>query len=833
MKKSTTRRALILSILSLIMCASMLVGTTFAWFTDTVTSGNNKIQSGTLDIELWMADENGNYSDISASSDPIFSTKSNKAQNVNSDTLWEPGKTQVAYLYLKNAGNLALKYTVGLKVTEVTKNLNEVMSYKIIPDAQAGSVTAWSGNGNKVTLGTQSVSGTVSMLPGDVHYFALAIHMDEEAGNEYQDASITFDLAVLATQFTYESDSFDDQYDKDAKYDEWSPVELKKEYKTTPAANEPTVDPNGAQTPAANDIVDENGNAIDPDEELTHYVDLKETDVISGNKTFTYEINVVDENGNKVKSNGVPFIVPVEVGAGLGDFSINHKGVAMKSENSYAALDAHNEFYYDFEKGILYIATCDFSPFEVTVSQYSTVEMSAFAAAVAGAKEGDTVTLNLTTDAYVAAGKKIVAPAGVNVVINGNGHTVYCDNAQVFIAVKQNSDLTINDVTVIGSTTDDAIISQNNGVGDPVTIVMNKVTVNLDSIKGINWPVCFGGKGAATLTDCTITGAGLNSGDYADGNVFFAGAEMDVTLVNTKLDNAMLNGSKGGNSATMKLDLTSSVGLVYLEAKDASVISGNVAGVKATYIPNNTAAEVMDALNAGANVTLSKDMVLGATDQVLVAGNVLDGNGKTLDATASKIDGMECALNTKGGTIKNLTITGPNARALGSGSNNVVEYVGDLYIDNVTIDNTYYALNGSVANNRSVFVTNSAINGWCSYAGLDLFSFKNCTLAAGNTTCSYDIGYLVVYGDTLIEDCTFDTFYMGVNKGALKYASAAKEAGTPFTLTINNSYYNTADGQVKVTADNFKTLLTDGNDATDFGRLLDNVVITVDGVVVE
>ena len=74
---------------------------------------------------------------------------------------------------------------------------------------------------------------------------------------------------------------------------------------------------------------------------------------------------------------------------------------------------------------------------------------------------------------------------------------------------------------------------------------------------------------------------------------------------------------------------------------------------------------------------------------------------------------------------------------------------------------------------------------------------------------------------------------MGVNKGALKYASAAKEAGTPFTLTINNSYYNTADGQVKVTADNFKTLLTDGNDATDFGRLLDNVVITVDGVVVE
>ena len=64
-------------------------------------------------------------------------------------------------------------------------------------------------------------------------------------------------------------------------------------------------------------------------------------------------------------------------------------------------------------------------------------------------------------------------------------------------------------------------------------------------------------------------------------------------------------------------------------------------------------------------------------------------------------------------------------------------------------------------------------------------------------------------------------------------AQAAKEAGTPFTLTINNSYYKTADGDVKITADNFKTLLTDGNDARDFGRLLDNVVISVDGTIVE
>ena len=48
----TTRRALVLSVLSLLLCCSMLVGTTFAWFTDSVTSGKNKIVAGNLDIEL-------------------------------------------------------------------------------------------------------------------------------------------------------------------------------------------------------------------------------------------------------------------------------------------------------------------------------------------------------------------------------------------------------------------------------------------------------------------------------------------------------------------------------------------------------------------------------------------------------------------------------------------------------------------------------------------------------------------------------------------------------------------------------------------------------------
>jgi len=48
------------------------------------------------------------YQDISNSPSPIFGAGS-VAQNNNAETLWEPGKTQIAYLAIKNNGNLVLK----------------------------------------------------------------------------------------------------------------------------------------------------------------------------------------------------------------------------------------------------------------------------------------------------------------------------------------------------------------------------------------------------------------------------------------------------------------------------------------------------------------------------------------------------------------------------------------------------------------------------------------------------------------------------------------------------------------------------------------------------
>ena len=234
MKLKSKKSALLLSFTSLLLCFAMLVGSTFAWFTDTATTGVNKIVAGKLDVELLMYKKvNGqsDYVNISKDPTPIFGSETSKvAQNNNLDTLWEPSKTQVAYLAIKNEGNLDLKYQVALNVTNPAdgKDLYQVMQYAIAPDAKGtdSELPAWTG-GNPVTTGTQTVSGTnttdanpagVKLLHGETHYFALLVHMDKNADNKYQNGKVKFDLRVYATQLNSESDSFGPDYDKNAPF---------------------------------------------------------------------------------------------------------------------------------------------------------------------------------------------------------------------------------------------------------------------------------------------------------------------------------------------------------------------------------------------------------------------------------------------------------------------------------------------------------------------------------------------------------------------------------------------------------------------------------------
>ena len=201
----STKRALLTSALALLMCVTMLVGATFAWFTDTASTGVNKIQAGNLNIELQMKDNNGNWVNAEGKTLPFL--VNGKIPAEGTQILWEPGCTYyVPEVRVVNKGNLAVKFEYVNELLGVTGKLAEVLEpvFKTPVDT----------NGEDINIEPEVLK------PGEASpAWSFGYHMLETAGNEYQNATATgMCLTVVATQATYEKDSIDDQYDKDAEY---------------------------------------------------------------------------------------------------------------------------------------------------------------------------------------------------------------------------------------------------------------------------------------------------------------------------------------------------------------------------------------------------------------------------------------------------------------------------------------------------------------------------------------------------------------------------------------------------------------------------------------
>ena len=231
-KQKSTKRALLLSALSLLMCVSMLIGSTFAWFTDSVTSSGNRIVAGNLSVDLLMDKENdGTYVSIADGVGDIFKEAA-VAQNSNK-TLWEPGKTQIVFLAVENTGNLALKYNIDLIVKGelasaleymVIDNGSTIQTPYEIKDDWATIEAAFATEIFDVTEGVITAAPNGALAVGETNYFALAVHMKEEAENEYQGKEVNIDVTVVAAQDNVEGDSFGTDYDENAEFDK---VEVK------------------------------------------------------------------------------------------------------------------------------------------------------------------------------------------------------------------------------------------------------------------------------------------------------------------------------------------------------------------------------------------------------------------------------------------------------------------------------------------------------------------------------------------------------------------------------------------------------------------------------
>ena len=197
--KRATKRALLTSVMALVMCVVMLVGTTFAWFTDTASTGVNKIQAGNLDVALQMKDNNGNW--VSAEGETLQFKVNGAIPAEGTQILWEPGCTyELPQLRVVNKGNLALKYKIQITGIQGDAKLNEVID--------------WTINDAAIDLTEQHLAAKTEGAA-----FTIKGVMQTTAGNEYQGLSIEgIGITVYATQDTVENDSFGNTYDANATY---------------------------------------------------------------------------------------------------------------------------------------------------------------------------------------------------------------------------------------------------------------------------------------------------------------------------------------------------------------------------------------------------------------------------------------------------------------------------------------------------------------------------------------------------------------------------------------------------------------------------------------
>ncbi len=227
----STRRALLTSVLALLMCVTMLVGATFAWFTDTASTGVNKIQAGNLDIELaYKNSTTGGEFKKADKSTPVF----------DNNALWEPGHVEYVVLKVSNAGSLALKYKLGINIanevgsTNVYNNAFKLSDYirfavldgdKTEGGADRDALVAAAMDSKLIKEGYTAENHLMATgTDNSQKVVTLVVWMPTTVGNEanYKKGAaapfIDLGISVVATQYTHENDSFDNQYDKDATY---------------------------------------------------------------------------------------------------------------------------------------------------------------------------------------------------------------------------------------------------------------------------------------------------------------------------------------------------------------------------------------------------------------------------------------------------------------------------------------------------------------------------------------------------------------------------------------------------------------------------------------
>ncbi len=524
MKKSTTKRSLLVSVLALVMCVTMLVGTTFAWFTDSASTSVSRIEAGKLNVALQMLDNDDEW--VSAEGKTLQFLVEGKIPAEGTQILWEPGCTyELPKLRIVNEGNLALKYKVVISGIQGDAELNKVIEWTMDSDV----------------LGTD-----VPLAKGESKEFTIKGHMLDEASNHYQGMTIDgISITVYAKQDTVESDSNNNEYDMGAVY----------------ATAGASVKVNGENKVVSEVVMvsheeQENGGAIAKvtvpagaavNEDTTN-LELKITETetpahitipaTSNHKTLEVKMEGLSADNTELIK------VEMFVGKRLDNFTMLHNGNEMNKKTSSGAVLEDQDYFYSDSNGVVTFLTSTFSPFtclynkanwsDSTAADYATpVDETNKVVTIASAKElallakqvnaGTSYkgyTVKLVND--IDLGSRLWTPIGKSGktfqgVFDGNGKTI----SNLLINNSHQSDVGLFGLTTNGEIKN--VIVKNASVkgyldvgvvaGTPYTSKYTNITVCGDVyVNGYAYVGGVFGKNAyANLKDITVE---VNEGSY-------------------------------------------------------------------------------------------------------------------------------------------------------------------------------------------------------------------------------------------------------------------------------------------------------------------------------